>query len=453
MPSAMLEGEIRPIVKNKLDKFDDSDNYRPVTISSNCLKIFEYCLISHLDNRLHLDHRQFGFQKYTSTVMAATVIKETIAQYCNKGSKVYIAFLDLSKAFDRLNHYILLDRLSETNVAPSIVNILRVMYGNQHVHVNFNNVKSDEWLLGNGVRQGAILSPLLFNFYINDVLKEISSCGFGCMLNHNRHNIQSYADDFTLLAPSISALQALLNKIYRMLNNLGLLLNAKKSVCMVFSKQQNNDNPNLYINGARIDIVKSYLYLGICLSNNLCIKEDVKRAESTFLKQFWSIYNKFHYCDVSVLSHLFQSHTSSLYGCETWDNKKGASVQVKSLAVNYHKSIKRIFNKSWGYSNHDICDESGLMTFDHLINYRQINFLFNITTSKSKCIYPYITYFLHDSIFINNIKSICSNVYKIPDILDNSLCAIKACLLYTQRHEDRSSYYNDSVAERQPIVV
>jgi hypothetical protein len=445
IPGEMLEGQIKPIIKSKLNKLDDSDNYRPVTISSNCLKIFEYCLIKHLEHRLQLDYKQLGFQKNTSTIMATTLLKETVSQYCNKGSKVYTAFLDLSKAFDCLNHYKLLNRLSNSTVSPNIVNILRVMYGNQFVHVNFNNVNSDPFQLKNGVRQGAILSPLLFNFYINDVIKEITSCGFGCILHNNRHNIQAYADDFTILAPSITALQKLLNKIYVMLNNLDLSLNTKKSVCMVFSSKPNNDNPNLYINNTKVSVVQSYTYLGIILRNDMNIKDDIIRAESTFLIQFWSIYRKFNFCETSVLAHLFQTHTSSFYGCETWSNIRGTAVQIKSLSINYHKSIKRICNKPWRYSNHDVCDESGLMTFNHLINYRQINFIFNLISSKSKCMYPYLTYFLYDSFILNNIRQTTNKTYNIPDVINNELSAIKACIYYTQRREDRSSYYHDAI--------
>ena len=95
------------------------------------------------------------------------------------------------------------------------------------------------------------------------------------------------------------------------------------------------------------------------------------------------------------------------------------------------------------YSNHDICNEAGLMVFNHLINYRQINFLFNIITSKSSCLYPYITYFLHDSFIMNHVRKLCQQEYKINDVVDNDQCAVKACIYFVQNRERHSSYYVD----------
>ena len=106
VPKEMLRGVIRPIVKDHLGKADDYNNYRPIMISSNCLKIFEYCILGHLQHNLMPDHRQFGFRKHTSTVIAAAVLKETVNSYTTKGSKVYAAFIDMSKAFDKVNHHI-----------------------------------------------------------------------------------------------------------------------------------------------------------------------------------------------------------------------------------------------------------------------------------------------------------------------------------------------------------
>ncbi len=88
----ILRGEIKPIIKENLGKLDDSSNYRPITISSDCLTIFEYCMLGHLKNRLKLNPRQFGFCNGTSTTIAALILKETIMSYTHKRSKVYALF-------------------------------------------------------------------------------------------------------------------------------------------------------------------------------------------------------------------------------------------------------------------------------------------------------------------------------------------------------------------------
>ncbi len=105
-----------------------TSNYKPITISSSCLKIFEYSMLSHLKKRLKLNPRQFGFRNGTSTTMVALILKETIMSYTHKNSKVYAFFLDLSKAFYKVNHFVLINKLCSSKVSPVIVNILSELY-------------------------------------------------------------------------------------------------------------------------------------------------------------------------------------------------------------------------------------------------------------------------------------------------------------------------------------
>ncbi len=103
IPRDRLRGEIRQVITNSIGKISDSDTYSPITISENCLKSFEYCISDHLCNSLPLSSQQFGFRKHTSTLMATTILKEIIIDYKNAVNAVYVAFIDLSKAFDKVN--------------------------------------------------------------------------------------------------------------------------------------------------------------------------------------------------------------------------------------------------------------------------------------------------------------------------------------------------------------
>ena len=78
IPKAMLKGEIRPLVKDRFGDLTSLDNYRPVMISSNFLKLFEYCLLPMLESSFKLNFRQFGFRRYTSTSIAVMTLREII---------------------------------------------------------------------------------------------------------------------------------------------------------------------------------------------------------------------------------------------------------------------------------------------------------------------------------------------------------------------------------------
>jgi hypothetical protein len=440
MPSAMLRGEIRPIIKDKLGSMSNSENYRPITIATNCLKIFEYCIVGNLNNSITLDPNQFGFRKDTSTIMAISMLKETVMNYNRNGSKVYSAFLDLSKAFDKVNHNTLMYKLIDSRVSPIIVNILLHMYGNQNVNVAFNGAIGDSWRLRNGVRQGGIISPLLFNFYINDILLKLREMSVGCRLGIYKHNIQAYADDLTLLAPSAYALQKLIDKIYMMLKNLNLTLNAKKSVCMVFESSRCAKSPpqNFCIDGHKMTMVKSYNYLGVVINFNLLNSEDIQRCETSFLKQFYSIFRKFNYAQEAVMLFLFKSHCMSMYGAELWYDIKGSRSFFNSFAINYHKCIKKMIGSPWRESNHVVCERTCLPLFKHFINWKNITLAFNLLNTKSVCMGRHKCFLIHDSVMFKVIKKNFYENYLIEDVFDNDIDAIKARIGFVQEREECS---------------
>ena len=96
------------------------------------------------------------------------------------------------------------------------------MYLNANVRIKFNGVTGDEWRVGNGVRQGGILSPYMFNFYINDIIEEICNMDVGCSLGLERMNIICYADEIVLVSPSANGLQFLIDKMSSLLVQEGI---------------------------------------------------------------------------------------------------------------------------------------------------------------------------------------------------------------------------------------
>ena len=100
----------------------------------------------------------------------------------SKNTPVYVAFLDFTKAFDKVNHAVLFEKLLKTDIPPIYINLIKHWYCNQKVKVDFKNKVPDQWDINNGVRQGGILSPYLSNIYIIDVINYISNDKIGCKL-------------------------------------------------------------------------------------------------------------------------------------------------------------------------------------------------------------------------------------------------------------------------------
>ena len=146
------------------------------------LKIVEYCLLPILTKILKLSNHQFGFRKETGCLSAIALVKETIYKYNSEKSCVHCVMVDLSKAFDRINNKILFSKLQVSELHPQIVELLRAMYDGAYVHTLFNGLKGVAWKIGNGARQGGILSPLIFSYYIDNVLRSVSEMSTGCSI-------------------------------------------------------------------------------------------------------------------------------------------------------------------------------------------------------------------------------------------------------------------------------
>ena len=201
----MLKGRIKPTLKdNSLGK-TQSNNYRPIMNSSNLLKIFESCISPLIDKHIDLNKRQFGFRAKTSCLSAHIILKEIIKKYNAGKSNVYCAMVDISKAFDKVNHSILIDTLKSLNIHPSLTNTIKHMLDNTYANVVINGTSSPEWRISNGTRQGGLLSPKIFSLYIDKMIDKISQMDMGCNLAGIRTNIICFADDVCLLSPCPNA--------------------------------------------------------------------------------------------------------------------------------------------------------------------------------------------------------------------------------------------------------
>ena len=133
--------------------------------------------------------------------MCILLMEDTISLYTSSNSTVHCIFLDSSKAFDRVEYCKLFKLLMDRHVPPHVTRILLSMYTGQRVWVLWNGVSSGNFSVSNGVKQGAIVSPILFCVYLDTVLIELKKAGVGCFIGHWFVAALGYADDVVLLVP------------------------------------------------------------------------------------------------------------------------------------------------------------------------------------------------------------------------------------------------------------
>lgn len=225
-PSVWKSSKVCPIFKS--GSRSEIECYRPISIICNFCKVFEMLLEQRIYNHIHdsVTPRQHGFMKGRSTVSNLCVITQDIAENIDSRTQTDVIYTDLTKAFDRLDHGILLQKLSAFGLSDQLVMLFRSYLTDRTQYVQLNGFKSVKYLATSGVPQGSNLGPLLFNLYMNDIVDVMDV------------NFLLYADDLKIYAAvrdlvDCERLSANLSRIVEWCVANNLQLNVRK--CKVLS--------------------------------------------------------------------------------------------------------------------------------------------------------------------------------------------------------------------------
>ncbi|KAJ0032802.1 hypothetical protein NQD34_002883 [Periophthalmus magnuspinnatus] len=213
------------------------ENYRPISILPVISKIAEKWvaiqLTEHLNNsETTLHPMQFGFRKHHSTETATCYFLEKLKHLLDQGGFVGAVFLDLKRAFDTINHTVLLDKLTYFNFSNNALCWMKSYLSDRKQAVQIENSQSTLLTCSAGVPQGSILGPILFSLYVNNLPNVCKSV-----------KMQLYADDTVLYThaktkyEAATVLSGAMVPVSYWLHDSGLHLNTKKTVCMFFSRQ------------------------------------------------------------------------------------------------------------------------------------------------------------------------------------------------------------------------
>ena len=227
-------------------------------------KVFELCILDRYRHFLKSSDNQFGFKKGLSCSHAVYTIRNVVDSYVNGGSAVNLCALDLTKAFDKMNHFGLFIKLMDRLIPTNLLKVLEHWFSVCYTCVRWNGITSDFFKLKCGIRQGGVLSPHLFAVFIDDIIKTVGKRNIGCKSYQLCASIFLYADDILLMAPSVQCLQKLINIVENDLAYLDMAINTAKSFCLRIGPRFDSPCANMTDSeGNKICWTDNCRYLGV----------------------------------------------------------------------------------------------------------------------------------------------------------------------------------------------
>lgn len=365
LPAKFMLSAIMPIVKNKTGDTGDKSNYRPIAIVNACSKIFESVLLDLIDDYLFTHDNQFGFKQKHSTDLCIYTLKNVIEYYRSHNSPVFSCFLDASKAFDRVNHWTLFQKLKERNVPTIIIRVLMYWYREQDMCVKWGSNITDTFKITNGVRQGSLLSPKLFTLYVNGLSDRLLNSKLGCVINNIYFNHLFYADDLCLLAPSAIALQKMINICNLYGTEHDIVFNPVKSVSLVFKPPRYNLYcPPVYIDNDKVEYVSTVKYLGVLLNASLDDSDEIMKQTRAMYAKGNVLLRKFTNCSHDVKVLLFQAYCTNVYCASLWGHY--SSSVFKKIKVAYNNVFRNLFKYDKRCSASNMFVTNNVSTFECL---------------------------------------------------------------------------------------
>ncbi len=351
----LLVSMMIPLIKDKLGDITSSNNYRSIAISSLIMKLYDLVVISLFKEYLYLDDLQFGYQSGVSTSMCTWLATESIAYFQRNGSEVFTCLMDMSKAFDTVQHSCLFKKMLGQGMPLIIVRFVLVSYQNQRANVKWNKELSKYFGIKNGVKQGAILSAILYCVYTNGLFEELRRKKIGCFVGDSYVGVIGYADDLFLMSPSIDGLQEMLHvcEDYAEKHNLSFSTDSNpqksKTKCMAFLHKERQLR-GLKLCDNVLPWVGTGKHLGMRIDNIRDIfNRDILEKRARYIQGNNQLMQEFSFASCLTKIFINRVYNGHHYGSVLWDlYGRKAEMVYNTWSVSIRRML-RIDRKSHRY--------------------------------------------------------------------------------------------------------
>ena len=334
IPSSWNNSIINPIQKPNCTDARDPAGYRGIASTSSVYKA--YCSI--LNERISkwaeetgkISDKQNGFRKGRSTIDHISTLTSIIESRKLVKQSTYVCFVDFRKAYDTINRALLWSKLVNIGLNGKIFQSLKSLYSNVNCCVRVNGYMTDWFPVLSGYKQGCLLSPLIFNLFVNDLTEALDSTGLGISMEGmtEKLNMLLYADDLALIADSEENLQKLLEVLSKWCEDNDMTINKDKTKVIHFrNPAKQRTNFQFSCGNQIIEITDSYRYLGLVIDEHLNYEVTAKAVAGAASRALGLVISKFKSAGglpYNVFSKLYDSIVWSTisYGASIWGTKE-----------------------------------------------------------------------------------------------------------------------------------
>ena len=368
VPQDMRDANIVTLYKNKGDR-SDCNNYRGISLLSIVGKVFARVVLARLQtlaSRVYPES-QCGFRASRSTVDMIFSLRQLQEKCQEQRMPLYIAFIDLTKAFDLVSRSGLYKILQKIGCPPHLLALVTSFHDDMHSTVCFSGATSDAFPVSSGVKQGCVLAPTLFGIFFSVLLQyAFKDCSEGVYI-HTRadgklFNIARlraktkvlevlirellFADDAALTSHTEDGLQQLVSRLSHACKEFGLTISLKKTQVMA---QGTELTPVIAIDGHPLEAVENFTYLGSTISSSLSIDAEVNsriaKAAAVMAKLSQRVWNNPNLTEKTKL-HVYQACVLStlLYSSEAWTTYQRHARKLNSFHL---RCLRRILHIQW----------------------------------------------------------------------------------------------------------
>ena len=402
VPQDMRDANIITLYKNKGDR-SDCNNYRGISLLSIVGKTFARVMLNRLQTLAErvYPEAQCGFRAERSTIDMIFSLRQLQEKCREQRRPLYIAFIDLTKAFDLVSRSGLFTLLHRIGCPPKLLRMITSFHEEMKGTVQYDGSSSDPFPIKSGVKQGCVLAPTLFGILFSLLLRYafseseegiyLHTRSDGSLFNLARLRAKTkvrkvlvremlFADDAAITAHTETALQELINRFAHACSQFGLTISIKKTNIL---GQDVSSAPSISIGDCTLDVVEDFTYLGSNISSNLSLDTELNMrigkastAMARLTKRVWentmlTIKTKTQVYQACVLSTL-------LYGSESWTLY---TRQERRLNTFHLRCLRRILGISWQdhIPNSEVLARAGSLSMYALLTKRRLRWLGHVT--------------------------------------------------------------------------